>query len=152
MRARPACGDEQPQKSPGNCGALTSGEEQRQLAGFIARRQAVRLRPPRLEPIVENFIVDAVNVARAQLAGRPITSVRQAQQLISDQAAALHSLVVDRVAPELSDFGTRERTEHVVPWEQARQQLVEIAATAIQAADQLGIVSRQDAIGKSIPW
>jgi hypothetical protein len=97
---------------------------------------------------MENFIADALALAKRRMAERPITSIRQAQQLLTDAAAELHETVVS--VPASPQTGVA--LVAVVPWEDWRQGLLEAAAICLQAAAELGIDSRQDAIGKAIPW
>lgn len=88
------------------------------------------------------FMTEVFLEAEAARDARPILGLRHAQQLISDAAAVLHVLIVEQ----------NEQRPPCLPWEQARQHLVTIAAVCLRAAAQLRIESRQDAIGKEIPW
>jgi hypothetical protein len=97
--------------------------------------------PQEPRPIDEShFVADAVSVALIQLGSRPIVSLAQARQLIGDESAKLYRLLL-----EADGYPSW-------PWEQARRHLLAIAATCIQASQQLGLDHRQDAIEKEIPF
>jgi hypothetical protein len=87
-----------------------------------------------------HFVTDVLILAAEQSTRRPIVGIAQARQMIGDESATLHSLLAGQTK------------EFYLPWEQARLHLLTIAATAIQAAQQLGIDSREQAIEKEIPW
>ena len=79
----------------------------------------------------------------ADVLGELIEPARQIRSL-NEAFARLGGLLIH--LQELSQSSDLSRTE------KARSQLVAIAATAWQAARDLGIESRSDAIGKDIPF
>lgn len=86
------------------------------------------------------FVRDAMALAIVRCEERPILSMRETRQLIGDESAELYRLL------------QQATTYPAWPWEDARHRLLLIAATCIQASQQLGLDSRGDAIGKEIPF
>jgi hypothetical protein len=95
------------------------------------------------------FVTDAILLASEQEVTEPIRSIDQTLITLESDMADLHLLVRDEqnwdvpIAPAATRFRKCE---------QFRLHLIRIAATAMQAAKQLGLDSRQDAIAKEIPF
>jgi hypothetical protein len=88
------------------------------------------------------FVSEAHALAQRRRDELPILTLRHARQLIENEVFDLHLLLINPFDAEAIQ----------APWEKARLHLLRIAATAMQAANQLGIESRQDAIAKEIPF
>lgn len=89
------------------------------------------------------FVADALALAVQREPERPIRSLAQAEAIIRQECFDLNLLILrDGCADKPPTW----------PWEQGRLHLLRIAAAAIQAARQLGLDSRQDAIAKEIPF
>lgn len=94
------------------------------------------------------FVTDAILLAGELEQTQPITRLQMLASRALRQAGELHELVVD---PGNWESITKDYV-HFRKCEQAREYLLLIAATAMQAAKQLGLDSRQDAIAKEIPF
>lgn len=88
---------------------------------------------------VAGFLIEALHLASARSEERPITSLTEARQLVGDEAAAWHKLLC-------------QGPECLVKHEKSRHHLLVIAATCLQAAGQLGLATRSDAISKDIAF
>lgn len=104
---------------------------------------------PRMTPLPEElkahvggvaeFLVEALHLAAARSEERPITSLAEARKIVGDEAAAWHLLLSQ---------GDASLVKH----EKSRQHLLAIAATCLQAAGQLGLATRTQAIEKDIAF
>lgn len=95
------------------------------------------------------FVTDAILLAGEIEVTEPIRSVDQAGYALNNETFRLHLLVSDHENWESPPHPARPR---FLKNEQLRLRLLRIAATAMQAAKQLGLDSRQDAIAQEIPF
>jgi hypothetical protein len=94
------------------------------------------------------FVTDAILLAGHLEQTHPITRLPALASRTLRQAGELHELISDA-----SNWETVTKNAlHFRKCEQVREHLLLIAATAMQAAKQLGLDSRQDAIAKEIPF
>jgi len=92
------------------------------------------------------FVADALALALQRERERPILGLKQFREIITDESASLRQLIMDDAHASLGLDAPRLR------WEQARLHLLRMAAACLQAAKQLGIDTREQAIAKEIPF
>lgn len=98
------------------------------------------------------FVTDAILLASAQEVTEPIRSIDQSLITLESDMADLHLLVRDEQNWDVRKANNGAAATRFRKCEQFRLHLLRIAATAMQAAKQLGLDSRQDAIAQEIPF
>lgn len=91
--------------------------------------------------LIQHFVEDAALLAKSDAVGKPLAGIREAEQRIGNATAYLHALVSRPIS-----------ADDPPSWDLVRLRLLEIAATAIQAAQQFGLNTERQALDKAIPF